>query len=110
MSRSRAATPLGRLVTGDEFYAPIGRMNYDGDRVQCHLCGRWLKMVGGVHLLSAHDLTLDEYRDMFQLHKNVSPAAPQTSERKRSTMLAQISSGQRDQSVLVNPSAPTVGR
>jgi hypothetical protein len=85
-------------------------MNYDGDHVQCHLCGRWLRMVGGHHLLSAHDITLDRYREMFQLHKTVSTAAPHTSERKRATMLEQISSGQRDQSVLINPSPPTIGR
>jgi hypothetical protein len=30
-------------------------MRYDGDRVQCHLCGRWLMMVGGSHLIAASE-------------------------------------------------------
>jgi hypothetical protein len=33
----------------------MGEMRYDGDRVQCHLCGRWLKMVGGSHLIAASE-------------------------------------------------------
>jgi hypothetical protein len=40
---------------------------------------------------------------MFHLRMNVSTAAPATSERKRETMLEQISSGARDQSVLHQP-------
>jgi hypothetical protein len=85
-------------------------MAYDGDRVRCHLCGRWLKMVGGQHLLAAHDMTTSEYREMFHLFGNVTTVAPETRERKRRSMLAQIASGERDQSVLGNPSTPTVGR
>lgn len=82
----------------------------DGDRVRCHLCGRWLKMVGGQHLIAAHEMTLEQYREMFCLLGNVSTAAPETSQRKRSTMLEQIAIRERDQSVLGPPSPPTVGR
>src|ERR1700680_3105146 len=56
--------PIGRLPGGEPYFAPIGEMRYDGDRVQCHLCGRWLKMVGGSHLVSAHGIAIGEYREM----------------------------------------------
>ena len=103
--------PVGWLPTGDPFFAPIGEMRYDGDRVQCHLCGRWLKMVGGSHLIAAHEMTVVEYRELFRLFGNMTTAAPRTSERKRQTMLEQIVTGQRDQSVLGEGSSPpTVAR
>jgi Probable Zinc-ribbon domain len=102
--------PLGRLATGELYYAPIGAMLYDGDRACCHLCGRWLRLVGGQHLIAAHGITLLEYREMFCLFGNVTTAAPDLTERKRSSMLDQIASGERDQSVLGAPSPPTVGR
>jgi hypothetical protein len=110
--RRRSETPrrIGTLPGGQAYYAPMGQMRYDGDRVQCHLCGRWFKMVGGNHTISAHDMTVAEYRELFRLNGNVSTVAPETAERKRETMLAQIASGERDQSVLGQPSPPTVPR
>lgn len=47
--------PLGRLPSGEQYFAPIGEMRSDGERMQCHLCGRWYRMVGGSHLLSASE-------------------------------------------------------
>ena len=91
-------------------------MRYDGDRAQCHLCGRWLKQVGGIHTLAAHDMTADEYRELFHLLGSVSTAAPDTSARKRATMLEQIATGRRVQpyeyapAERVPPGPPTVGR
>jgi Probable Zinc-ribbon domain/ROS/MUCR transcriptional regulator protein len=102
--------PLGRLATGEPYYAPIGAMLYERDLVCCHLCGRWLQLVGGQHLIAAHGITLLEYREMFCLFGNVTTAAPDLTERKRRSMLEQIASGERDQSVLGAPSPPTVGR
>jgi transposase-like protein len=88
----------------------MGRMRYDGDRVQCHLCGHWLKMVGGSHLITAHGITVAEYREMFHLHGTDSTVAPELSERKRRAMVAQIASGERDQSVLGKAPPATVQR
>jgi predicted transcriptional regulator len=88
----------------------MGQMRFDGDRVQCHLCGRWLKMVGGSHLISAHGITVVEYREMFRLHANDPTVAPETTERKRQTMLDQIARGERDQSVLGSAPPATVQR
>jgi rubrerythrin len=60
-------TALGELSDGTAFYAPLGEMLYDGDeRVLCHLCGQWMKAVGGTHL-RWHGWTIDAYREAFQL-------------------------------------------
>src|SRR5450631_2374273 len=40
--------PVGVLEDGTVFYAPLGEVLHDGDDlVCCHLCGRWLRNVGG---------------------------------------------------------------
>jgi hypothetical protein len=50
MSRPRRsqATLVGRLPDGTPYFAPIGELPYDADddRVQCHLCGDWFRIVG----------------------------------------------------------------
>ena len=102
--------PLGHLADGDPFYAPVGEMRRDGDRVQCHLCGRWLKMVGGQHLLAAHDITTVQYREMFRLLITTSTVASDTQERKRRSMLKQIASGERDQTALNRIATGNVSR
>ncbi|MGO9899597.1 MAG: MucR family transcriptional regulator [Solirubrobacteraceae bacterium] len=33
----------------------------------CHLCGRWLRILGGAHLTKMHGLDVVTYREMFQL-------------------------------------------
>jgi hypothetical protein len=44
-------TPVGVLEDGTVFYAPLGEILRDGDElVCCHLCGRWLRMLGSTHL------------------------------------------------------------
>jgi hypothetical protein len=68
-------------------------MRSDGERVQCHLCGRWFKRVGGSHLLAAHGWTTAEYREAFRLNSTASTVGPVTSERMRETMLEQIGRG-----------------
>jgi len=106
----RAPRPLGRLPGGEPYYGPVGQMRYDGDRVQCHLCGRWLKWVGGTHLARTHGWTIEQYRDTFRLPRNVSTVAPETAELKRGQMLEQIHAGRRDQSALPRGIVPaTVG-
>jgi len=107
---SRSPRPIGRLPGGEPYYAPVGEMRYDGDRVQCHLCGRWLKWVGGTHLARTHGWTIEQYRDTFRLPRNVSTVAPETGGLKRAQMLEQIRTGQRDQSAIPRGIVPaTVG-
>jgi ssDNA-binding Zn-finger/Zn-ribbon topoisomerase 1 len=88
-----AERPVEQLDDGTPIYGPIGEMLQDGDRVRCHLCGRWLRMVAGSHLLSRHEMTTSEYRELFQLDVTLSTACAETSERKRATMLKQIADG-----------------
>ena len=55
-------------------------------------------------------MTIVEYRELFHLVGSTTTAAPDTSARKRQSMLEQIRSGQRDQSVLGGASPATVAR
>jgi hypothetical protein len=34
------------------YFAPLGEIAYDADedRVQCHLCGQWYRVIAGSHL------------------------------------------------------------
>ena len=90
LKREGSERPIGRLDDGTPIYAPIGEMLQDGDRVRCHLCGRWLRMVAGQHLIAAHEMTTDEYRELFHLDVTTSTACTETSELKRASMLEQI--------------------
>jgi hypothetical protein len=90
LRRERPERPVGRLDDGTPIYAPIGEMLQDGDRVRCHLCGRWLRMVAGQHLIVSHGMTTDEYRELFHLDVTTSTACADTSELKRASMFEQI--------------------
>jgi hypothetical protein len=72
-------TALGALSDGTAFYAPLGEMLHDGEEhVCCHLCGRWMKAVGGTHL-RWHGWTIDAYRETFQLREHTPTCAPSLS-------------------------------
>ncbi|MCP4695183.1 MAG: MucR family transcriptional regulator, partial [Desulfobacterales bacterium] len=40
---------------------------FAGERIQCLLCGRWFRKIGGPHLTRIHGVTGDEYRKRFSL-------------------------------------------
>jgi hypothetical protein len=75
MNRGGSAT--GQLSDGTSYFGRLGQVAHDlgEDTVQCHLCGRWLKVVGGTHI-RWHGWTLERYREAFQL-QNACPHAPQ---------------------------------
>jgi hypothetical protein len=50
-------------------------------------------MVGGQHLLTRHDVTTGEYRELFHLLATTSTASAATGERKRTRMIEQIAAG-----------------
>jgi hypothetical protein len=106
----RTSRPIGRLPSGEPYYAPLGQMRSDGERVQCHLCGRWFKMVGGSHLLAAHGWTTAEYREAFRLNLTASTVGLETRKRKRETMLEQIDRGERQYPLSVPAGPPTPPR
>ena len=66
---SARALSQPRLADGTPYVGELGKLSYDPDedRVQCHLCGGWYRILGGAHLRRTHGWTLAEYRDAFQL-------------------------------------------
>ena len=50
MSASAATQP--RLADGTPYVGELGKLAYDRDedKVQCHLCGGWYRMLGSSHL------------------------------------------------------------
>jgi hypothetical protein len=64
----RAVCPAaGMLADGTVFYAPIGEVVIDDERVICHLCGRSLRSVTA-HL-RVHGWTPGAYREAFGLER-----------------------------------------
>jgi hypothetical protein len=84
----------GSLPDGTGFYAPLGEMLHDGDeRVCCHLCGRWMKAVGGTHL-RWHGWTIDDYREAFQLGQQT-PVQPRRLRRAHAALAVNAPRGAR---------------
>jgi hypothetical protein len=50
MSASAATQP--RLADGTPYVGQLGKLTHDRDedKVQCHLCGGWYRMLGSSHL------------------------------------------------------------
>jgi hypothetical protein len=65
----RRDNPDYRLPTLGDWDGPLfgdlGRLNDDGDRVECHACGGWYRLLA-THL-PVHDLTAREYKRIFGL-------------------------------------------
>ncbi len=40
---------------------------FASDKIQCLLCGKWFKGIGGNHLKVKHGITTDDYKEMFGL-------------------------------------------
>ena len=53
----------------------------DGDRVQCHICGKLCKSVGN-HAFLAHGVTADDYRTIFGLKSSTGLVTSEISERR----------------------------
>jgi predicted Zn-ribbon and HTH transcriptional regulator len=88
MSQSRA---VGELVDGTQYYAPVGVLVRDGDdRIQCHLCGRFMRMVGGTHLRVGHGWSIEQYREAFQLREHVATCSRELSEQYRESAKARL--------------------
>jgi len=63
--------------TAPRYFAPLGEIRYDPDedRVQCHLCGRWYRVIAGSHLQRVHGWTLEDYAEAFRLPKGMPTVA-----------------------------------
>ena len=104
------ARARGRLADGTPFFAPLGEIPYDPDedKVQCHLCGDWFRLVGAAHV-RWHGWTLDEYREAFHLLRKTSTAAAGVSDKLRRNAIARKATNER----WANPppaGGPTPGR
>ncbi len=49
-----------QFATLDEVHAYVS-----GDKIQCLLCHRWYDTLNAVHLRSKHDMSADEYHQIF---------------------------------------------
>ena len=78
------ASRLSRLPDGTPYVGQLGELAYDPDedRVQCHLCGKWFRMMGSSHLRRTHGWTLAEYREAFHLPVKVATCSRDLSARQ----------------------------
>jgi hypothetical protein len=77
-------------------FARLGELSYDPDedRVQCHLCGGWFRLVGGTHLTRTHGWTLAEYREAFHLAATMPTCSRGLSEEHRAHTKRRIAAGE----------------
>ncbi|GIF45735.1 hypothetical protein DFJ67_0628 [Asanoa ferruginea] len=75
---------MDRLDDGTPYYAPLGRLLEDGDRVCCHLCGSWFLSVAS-HL-RVHGWTKADYVAAFGLELG-NPLSGEATRKRRSAAL-----------------------
>lgn len=51
-----------------KIYGEMGVLADDGEKVQCHICGRWFLALPR-HLTSSHKVSAKDYRDQFGLNR-----------------------------------------
>ena len=88
---------VDRAADGTPLYAPRGELasEVDGSAVQCHLCGRWFRLLGAAHLPHAHGLTAAEYRVLVGLRPRHPLSAPDLSALRSTLMRERIASDRR---------------
>ncbi|AHY48418.1 ROS/MUCR transcriptional regulator protein (plasmid) [Rubrobacter radiotolerans] len=59
-----------------------GVLASDGERVQCHVCGRWYAHLGA-HVRMKHDMEADEYKREFGLMSKTGLISPELAEKRR---------------------------
>ena len=89
----RPASPSVRLVAGvladgTAHYAPVGVVRTDGDRVACHLCGRWFRSLPA-HL-PAHGWDAARYRAAFGLEAGQPLEAAATRARRAAAFVPRL--------------------
>jgi predicted transcriptional regulator len=91
MSASTATQP--RLEDGTPYVGDLGKLAYDPDedKVQCHLCGGWYRMLGSSHLRRTHGWTLAEYRDAFHLPMQLATCSHDLSQQRSAQATSLIS-------------------
>jgi hypothetical protein len=74
MAKSPPPTPLPQE---DPRLPPLGILiaDDDGSRLQCHICGRFYPSLGR-HVVKAHHMTGDAYRERYGLNRKTSLGSP----------------------------------
>ncbi len=87
-----------RLEDGTPYVGELGELSYDPDedKVQCHLCGGWYRVIGSSHLRRRHGWTLQAYRDAFRLPMQLATCSRGVSQRCRADALGLIERGVAD--------------
>lgn len=83
---ANAPTVFGLLPDRTAYYAPLGVLVSDGDRVCCHLCGRWFLSVAS-HL-HWHGWTKPDYLEAFGLEHTNPLQGPTTRKRRAAALVA----------------------
>lgn len=65
---------------------------FSGDRIECLICGRWLRAVGGKHL-KVHGISVDEYKNYYGLPWGRGLVCSETAEKQRAALEARIEKG-----------------
>jgi ROS/MUCR transcriptional regulator protein len=70
--------PLMKVKDG---YGFQGVLTQDDERrfVQCHICGKWAKVITHKHVFNRHGLTMDEYKEKFGLFRSKGLVSDETS-------------------------------
>jgi predicted nucleic acid-binding Zn-ribbon protein len=86
---------LRRLADGTRYFGQLAELAYDPDedRVQCHLCGDWFRLLGSSHLRRTHGWTLAEYRETFHLPAKLATCSRDLSLRYSTYATSQIRRG-----------------
>ena len=79
-----------RPIWDGVLHGTLGVLASDGDRVQCHGCGKFFK-AAGTHLVRRHGITADEYRRLFGLRSTTGFAGPPVKARLRQTAVERFS-------------------
>src|SRR5574340_337966 len=58
-----------------KIFGKEGVLASDGEKVQCHICGRWFAALGG-HVVAKHRITTDNYRSQYQLNRGTKLIGP----------------------------------
>jgi hypothetical protein len=66
---------------------------FSGDEIECLLCGRRLRMIGGSHLSRMHQLSVQEYKYKFGLPNGKGLVCDKTRENFRNGLIKRIESG-----------------
>lgn len=63
-------------------FGRLGVLQTDGEKVECHCCGKWFGNLGS-HVSASHGMCADEYRAIFGLRQSTALIGPQMRARKQ---------------------------